>query len=200
MSTSALIGFYGESNSGKTTLIIKIIEQLVKERYTVATIKNTDKNVKIDTEGKDTWKHQHAGAKLVALSSPYETDLMINKRMDVNKIVDIIFACEPVDIVLVEGARNLNIPKIKIGNGEKRDNTIMQYQDDFEEVMKIIKKEIDKKKKKHDISIVVNGKKVALSEFPAEIIKSTLVGMLSSLKGVDQINEVEIRFINESEK
>jgi sulfatase maturation enzyme AslB (radical SAM superfamily) len=76
----------------------------------------------------------------------------------------------------------------------------MQYQDDFEEVIKIIKKEIDKKKKKHDISIVVNGRKVALSEFPAEIIKSTLVGMLSSLKGVDQINEIEIRFINESEK
>jgi hypothetical protein len=76
----------------------------------------------------------------------------------------------------------------------------MKYQDDFEGVMKIIKKEIDKKKRKHDISIVVNGKKVALSEFPAEIIKSTLVGMLSSLKEVDQINEVEIRFINESEK
>lgn len=192
MSTSALIGFYGESNSGKTTLIIKIIEQLVKERYTVATIKNTDKNVKIDTEGKDTWKHQHAGAKLVALSSPYETDLIINKRMDVNKIADIIFACEPVDIVLVEGARNPNIPKIKIGNGEKRDNTIMQYQDDFEEVMKIIKKEIDKKKRKQKIKIEVNGKEIVLSEFPADIITGTLVGMLSSLKGIDQINEVAI--------
>lgn len=192
MSISALIGFYGESNSGKTTLIIKIIEQLVKERYTVATIKNTDKNVKIDTEGKDTWKHQHAGAKLVALSSPYKTDLMINKRMDVNKIVDIIFACEPVDIVLVEGARNPNIPKIKIGNGEKRDNTIMQYQDDFEEVMKIIKKEIDKKKRKQKIKIEVNGKEIVLSEFPADIITGTLVGMLSSLKGIDQINEVAI--------
>ena len=200
MSTSAIIGFYGESNCGKTTLIVKIIEQLVKERYTVATIKNTDKNVKIDTEGKDTWKHQHAGAKLVALSSPYETDLMINKRLDVNKIVDIIFAFEPVDIVLVEGARNPNIPKIKIGNGEKRDNTIMQYQDNFKDVMKIIKKEIDKKKKKHDISIVVNGKKVALSEFPAEIIRSALVGMLSSLKGIDQINEVAIQFKNELKK
>ena len=192
MSTSALIGFYGESNSGKTTLIIKIIEQLVKERYTVATIKNTDKNVKIDTEGKDTWKHQHAGAKLVALSSPYETDLIINKRMDVNKIVDIIFACESVDIVLVEGARNPNIPKIKIGNGEKRDNTIMQYQDDFEEVMKIIKKEIDKKKREQKIKIEVNGKEIMLSEFPADIITGTLVGMLSSLKGIDQINEVAI--------
>jgi molybdopterin-guanine dinucleotide biosynthesis protein B len=192
MSKSAVIGFYGESNTGKTTIIVKIIEQLVKERYAVATIKNTDKNVNIDTEGKDTWKHQHAGAKLVSLSSLNETDFMINKRMDVNNIVDIIFACEPVDIVLVEGARNLNIPKIKIGSGENRDNTIMQYQDDFKEVIKIIKKEIDKKKKKHDVRIMVNGKKVALSEFTEEIIKNTLVGMLSSLKGIDQINEVEI--------
>ena len=192
MSTSALIGFYGESNTGKTTLIVKIVEHLVKDGYTVATIKNTDKNVKIDKEGKDTWKHQHAGAKLVALSSPYKTDLMIDKKMDVNNIVDILFACEPIDIVLVEGARNPNIPKIKIGNGGKRDNTIMQYQGDFEEVMKIIKKEIDKKKEKHDISIAVNGKKVALSDFPAELIISTLVGMLSPLKGIDQINDVEI--------
>ncbi len=200
MSTSAIIGFYGDSNSGKTTLIVKIIKQLVKEGYTVGTIKNTDKNIKIDTKGKDTWKHQHAGAKLVVLSSPYKTNLMINKMMDVHKIVDIVFACEPFDILIVEGARNPNIPKIKIGNGEKRNNTIMQYQDDFEEVIKIIKKEIEKKKEKHDISIRVNGKKVAISEFPAEFIKSTLVGMLSSLKGIDQINEVEIHIINESGK
>ena len=83
LSSGKKIGIVGRTGSGKTTLIIKIIEQLVKERYTVATIKNTDKNVKIDTEGKDTWKHQHAGAKLVVLSAPYETDFMINKKMEV---------------------------------------------------------------------------------------------------------------------
>ncbi len=68
----------------------------------------------------------------------------------------------------------------------------MQYQDDFEEVMKIIKKEIDKKKRKQKIKIEVNGKEIMLSEFPADIITGTLVGMLSSLKGIDQINEVAI--------
>ncbi len=200
MSMDAVIGFYGDSKSGKTTLIIKIIEQLTKDGYNVATIKKTDRNVEIDTEGKDTWKHRHAGAKLVVLSSPYETDLMINKRIETKTIVDIISAFGVLDIVLVEGARDPSIPKIKIGNGKERYNTIMQYQDDLEGVMKIIKKEIDKKKRKESISIVINGKKVALSEFPADIIKSTLVGMLSSLKDIDQINEVSIRFKNQQAK
>jgi len=200
MSMNAVIGFYGDSKSGKTTLIIKIIEQLTKDGYNVATIKKTDRNVEIDTEGKDTWKHRHAGAKLVVLSSPYETDLMINKRIETKTIVDIISAFGVLDIVLVEGASDPSIPKIKNGNGKERDNTIMQYQDDLEGVMKIIKKEIDKKKRKERISLVVNGKDIALSEFPADIIKSTLVGMLSSLKDIDQINEVSIRFKNQQTK
>jgi len=200
MSMTTVIGFYGDSKSGKTTLIIKIIERLTKDGYNVSTIKKTDKNVEIDTEGKDTWMHRHAGAKLVVLSSPHETDLMINKRTETKKIVDIISAFGVLDIVLVEGASDPSIPKIKIGNGKERDNTIMQYQDDLEGVMKIIKKEIDKKKRKESISIVINGKKVALSEFPADIIKSTIVGMLSSLKDIDQINEVSIRFKNQQAK
>jgi len=44
------------------------------------------------------------------------------------------------------------------------------------------------------ISIKVNGKSIPMTEFPTEIIKSTICGMLKSLKGVDSINEVEIKF------
>lgn len=42
--------------------------------------------------------------------------------------------------------------------------------------------------------IKVNGKKIPLTEFPTDFIKNTICGMLESLKGVDEINEVEIRF------
>jgi hypothetical protein len=45
-----------------------------------------------------------------------------------------------------------------------------------------------------EISIKVNGKEIPLTEFPTEIIKSTICGMLKSLKGVDEIKNVEIRF------
>jgi hypothetical protein len=44
------------------------------------------------------------------------------------------------------------------------------------------------------ISIKVNGKEIPLTEFPTEIITNTLCGMMKSLKGVDEIKNVEIKF------
>lgn len=45
-----------------------------------------------------------------------------------------------------------------------------------------------------NISIKVNGKEILLTDFPTEIIKNTICGMLKSLKDVDEIKNVEIRF------
>jgi hypothetical protein len=45
-----------------------------------------------------------------------------------------------------------------------------------------------------NISIKVNGKEILLTEFPTEVIKNTICGMLKSLKGVDEIKDVEIKF------
>jgi len=42
--------------------------------------------------------------------------------------------------------------------------------------------------------IKVNGKEIPLTEFPEEFIQNTICGMLKSLKGVDEINKVEISF------
>ena len=47
-----------------------------------------------------------------------------------------------------------------------------------------------------DVIIKVNGKQIPLTEFPSDIIKKTITGMLQSLKGVDEIKEVEIHFKN----
>ena len=188
----AILGFYGESNSGKTTLLVNIIEELKKEGFSVATIKNTNKNIQIDKKGKDTWKHRHAGADVVSLSSPDGTIIIMNQGMDEKNIAERICAYQPIDVILIEGARDPIIPKIQIGKGEKRDNTIMQYQDDFQKVMAIIKQEIDQRKKKQKIDLEVNGKKIGLTEFPADMITATLVGMLSSLKGIDEIHEINL--------
>jgi hypothetical protein len=48
----------------------------------------------------------------------------------------------------------------------------------------------------NDITIKVNGKNIPLSEFPAEFIKNSICGMLRTLKGVDEIKTVEIKFQN----
>lgn len=43
-----------------------------------------------------------------------------------------------------------------------------------------------------EIILKVNGEDVPLTEFPAEIITQTILGMLKALHGVDEIEEVEI--------
>ncbi|MCK5261670.1 MAG: molybdopterin-guanine dinucleotide biosynthesis protein B [Thermoplasmatales archaeon] len=198
MSQPAVFGFYGSSNTGKTTLIVKIIEKLTKEGYKVATIKKTDKKIDIDKKDKDTWKHGQAGARLVVLSSSHETDFIVKENMKIDDIIQNISEMGYYDAIIVEGARDSSIPKIRLGDMEERDNTIGYYQDNFEEIFKLIKKEIDKKTvfDNQDIGLRVNKKIVPLSEFPADIIKNGILGMLKSLKGIDKIDEVEIRFKN----
>ena len=60
MKKTFIIGFYGKSKTGKTTVITKLIKNLTEEKFKVASIKITDKNVCIDEKEKDTWKHAEA--------------------------------------------------------------------------------------------------------------------------------------------
>ena len=139
MRNPKIIGFYGESNTGKTTLIEKIIKRLKSEGLKVATVKITDKEIEIDEEGKDTWRHSQAGSDLIVLSSPIETDFILKEERDINEIIQNINNIGDYDIILVEGAKNNDIPKIRIGEIPERENTILTYKDDFEELIKLIK-------------------------------------------------------------
>jgi molybdopterin-guanine dinucleotide biosynthesis protein B len=194
MKNPAIFGFYGESDTGKTSLIEQIIKTLVKDGYNVATIKNTNKETSIDDVGKDTWKHSSAGAMLVVLSTPVETDFIVKDKISTKDIVQIISEFGYYNVILIEGARDSFIPKIRIGTIKKRDNTIMNYQNNFKEIYKIIEKEIGKDIDVNKIQVRINKKAIPLSEFPTNFIKNTIIGMMKSLKGVDKISDIEIRF------
>lgn len=146
MKNPTVLGFYGESDTGKTTLITKIIERLVAEGLTVATVKITDKEIGMDAKGKDTWRHSEAGSKLVVLSSPIETDFILKERKSINEVIQHINWLGEYDVILVEGAKDSDIPKIRIGDTPERENTILTYKDDFEEIIKTIKNTISRRK------------------------------------------------------
>lgn len=194
MNNPAVFGFYGKSNTGKTSLLVRAIKQLTDEGFKVATIKITDKLIGVDTEGKDTWNHSQAGSTLVVLSSPTETDFMFKEPQDINYLLQHIREMGEYDIVLVEGAHDPFIPKIRLGDITERENTILTYNRDFGELIKLIKNEISGRKDMEKISVKVNGKQIPVSEFPSDIIKNAVCGMLKSLKAVDEIKDVEIRF------
>ncbi len=64
-----ILCFVGRSNSGKTTLIERLIPELVQAGYRVATIKHAGHGFDLDTEGKDSWRHKRAGASAVMVLS-----------------------------------------------------------------------------------------------------------------------------------
>jgi molybdopterin-guanine dinucleotide biosynthesis protein MobB len=191
MSSPVVFGIYGESDSGKTTLVVQLIRELVREGYTIATVKQTNKDISIDTKNKDTWWHRDAGASLVVFSSCCETDFLLHEPMDSAGIIRRIVELKDVDLIIIEGADDPAIPKIQIGVGRKRSNTIARYDGNVQETLKFIRKEIHKPVPPH-LCITIDGKSIPLSDFPEEIITNTILAMLGSLKGVQDIREVRI--------
>lgn len=138
MKKPLILGFYGKSNIGKTTLISKLINKLSIKDLNIASIKISDKNISFDTAGKDTWKYVESGSKLIVLSSKNETDYIVKQKHTINTIVDKISKFEKVDIILIEGVFDKDIPKIRLGNIELRENTIYTYHNDFNSLVKMI--------------------------------------------------------------
>lgn len=133
-----IIGFYGYSKSGKTTLIEKTINHLKQAGYAVAAIKQSDKSIRIDHEGKDTSRFSDAGAVAVALSTPAGTSIIFNNELEIRKLTAIMMGYIKPDFLLVEGAREEWIPKIRIGEIGERANTVWSYNGSFDDLIKII--------------------------------------------------------------
>ena len=109
-----IISIAGKQNAGKTTLIRTLIPELKERGHRVGTLKYNIKEFKIDHEGKDTYKYYHSGADSIALTS--QNEIAVIKRMtDPPGISEIITKyLNDVNIVLVEGYRGDDYPRIKI--------------------------------------------------------------------------------------
>ena len=127
-----LIGLYGFSNSGKTTLVFRLIEALEKDGFSAAVIKCTDKNISSEPAEKDTSGFRAAGAKMTSFSSISETNFVLPAIMPLSQIIEHIRLFVEVDIILVEGAHDPEIQKVRLGDIAERENTIYTYEGDFD--------------------------------------------------------------------
>lgn len=105
------IAFSGPSNSGKTTLILKVAKRFLESNLKVAIIKHDpgDK-AKFDVEGKDSYKFSSLGVDVV-VTSPTRTTYFNKSQKDLNDIVKMI---DNFDILIVEGLKTLPLPRISI--------------------------------------------------------------------------------------
>ena len=99
-----VIAVIGHMNSGKTTVIEKLVRELRGRGYRVATAKHIQKKgFSMDTEGKDTWRHATAGANPVISVSDIETAIMIKNGENNFSLEQIFSFLLEIDVVLLEG-------------------------------------------------------------------------------------------------
>ncbi len=108
-----VVTLVARSGTGKTTLLVKLIAEMTARGWTVGALKHDAHKFEIDHEGKDTWKMAAAGAALTAISSPVKTAIIQRHELEpqFNQLLHPFIG--KVDILLTEGFKRSNLPKIE---------------------------------------------------------------------------------------
>lgn len=208
-----IVSIVGKSDSGKTTLIEKIVPELVRRGYRVATIKHDVHGFEVDREGKDSWRHRKAGANAVIISSSEQVALITNVDRDMtlaelrNRFVD------DVDIIISEGFKKDTQPKIEVFRKEthrkllcSRDDNLVALvanqkfdipvptldPDDPKGVVDVIEETFLRQKGEDGLSLVVDGRPVTLTPFIKTFLMTTVRAMVSTLKGCRDSKRIRI--------
>lgn len=129
------IHIVGTKNSGKTTLVVELVEHYNSLGYRVGTVKHTHHRHELDTPGKDSYRHRQAGAAVVGiLSSGLNAAFWAPDAADDagDPYEDMSPAFERCDFVLIEGHYQIEGPKVEVWRSAasdvplaKNDNSIL---------------------------------------------------------------------------
>jgi len=205
-----IVSIVGRSESGKTTLIEKLIVELKSRGYRVATVKHTPKGATFDEPGKDSWRHIQAGSDAAVVASPDTLALIrpVAEEPALDEIARLLG--EDCDIILAEGFKQGDAPKIEVHRkeagtplgdtkkliavvtDEPLESKTRQFSPQDIKGLADLLEEGFIKPQQERISLYVNKTPVILSSFPKEIVTNLIMAVASSLKGVGKINSLEV--------
>jgi molybdopterin-guanine dinucleotide biosynthesis adapter protein len=110
-----IFGFAGWSGSGKTTLIEKLIPRFAGAGLRVSLIKHAHHTFDVDHPGKDSYRHRHAGASEILVTSSRRWVLMHELRgAHEPAFEDHVKRISPCDLLIIEGFKFAPIPKLEV--------------------------------------------------------------------------------------
>jgi len=112
--TPPLLAIVGYSNSGKTTLMERLIATLSGQGLRIASIKHSHHQPEMDAPGKDSWRHKQAGASTSLLVGPERMLMVADIKAPMSPQELAASLLPDVDLVLVEGYAAMPCPKIEV--------------------------------------------------------------------------------------
>jgi len=208
-----IVSIVGKSDSGKTTLLEKLVAEIHKRGYRVGTIKHDTHGFEIDHEGKDSWRHKKAGASGVVISSPAKVGVI--KDTDEDKTLETLAAqyLSEMDIIFSEGYKRETKPKIEVFRKEMHRERLCQNDDnliamatdqhfdlsvpcydinDIQGLADFVEQRFLKCSPKPSASLVLDGSYAPLKPFIEEMFINTVGGMVAALKGGAEARTIQI--------
>ncbi len=113
--TTPVFGVTGWKNSGKTTLLTRLVKTFTERGLTVSTLKHAHHAFDVDHPGTDSFRHREAGAREVMLVSGVRWALMHELRDSPEPPLEAALErISPCDLILIEGYKRAGHPKIEV--------------------------------------------------------------------------------------
>ena len=206
-----IISIVGKSGSGKTTLIEGLIAELKKRGYKVAIVKHSHHAADLDTEAKDTWRFTQAGSELSVLNSL--DNLAIYKRMDnyfdPQEISN--FVLWDYDLILTEGFKSSNYPKIVVyrpdGEALLTDQQqllavvtdtplavdVPQFtQNELAKIADLIENRFLLQRSENEVNLIMNGDYIPITPPLKDLLTRTLLAMIPNQQNNGEIKSLHI--------
>lgn len=208
-----IISVVGKAKSGKTTLLEGLIVELKQRGYKVAVIKHAGDDFELDTLGKDSWRLSQAGSEVVAISSPHKLAVITQVERDFSPRELSRFIVWDYDLILTEGFKQGNTPKIEVHRKEQGqellcpprqllaivtdeplDVDVPQFSmSEVQGLADLIEnKMLALLTKGEDIDLFINDAHIPMNLFIRNLLARTLVAMVSCLKGVKEVKSLHI--------
>jgi molybdopterin-guanine dinucleotide biosynthesis adapter protein len=210
-----IVSVVGRSNSGKTTLLEKLIRTLVDRGWRVGTIKHHFHGpVQVDVPGKDTWRHKQAGARAVALSSAQTFFVLRDTDGELPLETIAHLALFGVDCILTEGFKAGSMPKIEVNrdgpdapllcgpedhlvavvSDRDRGAPVPRFgPDDVSSLADFIEREFLKTSRHLQVDVLLGGRRVPLDDQGQEILARVIRCLVGDSRDPGSGPPIEIR-------
>lgn len=211
-----VIAIVGKSGSGKTVILEKLIAEFKSRGYRVGAIKHAHQAVELDVTGKDTWRFSQAGSDATVVSSPSRITIFKNLDREPSLEETARLLGGDYDIILAEGFKTSRVPKIEVCPTGKMEDMVCSESElravisdglppvkipvfgrsESGKIADFIEHEI-MAAMPPDLSVTVNGRNVPLKRFVKDIMASSILAMLGTLKTVGIIRTASINIRNQ---